>query len=74
MIYKYPKKVIVIIRQTEDKMIMSLRSSTIELPKILEEALEGLDGFGGGHDFACGAGIAKDQFEEFLERLESKIK
>jgi single-stranded DNA-specific DHH superfamily exonuclease len=74
MIYKYPKKVIIMIRQTEDRMIMSLRSTTTELPEILSESLNGLDGFGGGHKFACGAGIARDQFEEFLERLQSKIK
>ncbi len=74
LIYNYPKKVILVIRQAEDRMIMSFRSATIKIPKILSESLEGLDGFGGGHDFACGGGIAKDQFDEFLERFSSKIK
>ena len=73
LIYTYPKKVIMVIRQNEDKIIMSLRSATIKIPEILNKALNGLDGFGGGHDFACGAGIAKDQFDEFLERFQTEI-
>jgi len=74
MIYKHPDKVIMMIRQTEDRMIMSLRSTKTKIPEILANSLNGLDGFGGGHDFACGAGIAKDQFPEFLERFQAHIK
>ena len=73
MIYKYPKKVIIIARQTEEKVIMSIRSTKTKIPKILNESMEGLDGFGGGHDLACGAGIRKEHFEEFLERFKEKL-
>ncbi len=73
LIYKYPKKIIIVVRQAEEKMIMSFRSTTIKLPKIIKKALEGLDGFGGGHDFACGGGVNKAQFEEFIERFKQQI-
>ncbi len=73
LIYKYPKKIIMVIRQNEDKIIMSIRSATTKIAPIVTKSIEGLDGFGGGHDFACGAGVAKDQFKEFLERFQSQI-
>ncbi|MCD4759684.1 hypothetical protein K8R33_02260 [archaeon] len=74
MIYKYPEKVIIIKRQTEERVIMSIRSTKTIIPPILENALQGLDGFGGGHDHACGAGVAKEQFPEFLERFQAQVK
>ena len=73
LIYKYPKKIIMVIRQNEDKIIMSIRSATTKIAPIVKTSIEGLDGFGGGHDFACGAGVAKDQFKEFLERFQAQI-
>ena len=73
LIYKYPEKVIMVIRQNEEKVIMSLRSTKTKLPDAISTALEGLDGFGGGHELACGAGVAKDQFPEFFERLQSQL-
>jgi single-stranded DNA-specific DHH superfamily exonuclease len=73
LIYKYPTKVIMVIRQNEEKIIMSMRSATTKIEPIVKKSLEGLDGFGGGHEFACGAGIVKDQFQEFLERFQSQL-
>ena len=74
LIYKYPKKVIMVKRVKEDEVIMSLRTTQINIRDALEKSLEGLDGFGGGHDHACGAGVRKRDFEEFLERLKENIK
>jgi len=74
MIYKYPSKIIMIIRQNEDSVVMSIRSVNVNLPPILANALDGLEGHGGGHDHACGAIIKKDQFDEFLERFKEQIK
>lgn len=73
MIYKYPKKIIIMIRQKDDKVIMSLRSATKKISEPLTKALEGLDGFGGGHDLACGAAVNKEQFDEFLERFKNLL-
>lgn len=74
MIYKYPKKVIMVIRQKDDSMIMSVRSSKQKIEKIFRESLDGLEGFGGGHDLACGGTIIKEQFEIFLSRFKEKLK
>jgi len=74
LLHLYPKKLILIGREKEDRMIISLRSSKIEIPPILEKALEGLDGYGGGHTFACGSNVSKEDFPEFLERVEGFIK
>ena len=30
-------------------------------------ALEQVDGFGGGHPYACGASIKKEDFKRFIE-------
>nr|MBA4404774.1 hypothetical protein [Nanoarchaeum sp.] len=74
MIYRYPKKVIMVIRQKDDIMVMSARSAKQKIEKIFRESLEGLDGIGGGHDLACGGTVAKDQFNTFLERFKEKLK
>ena len=74
LIYKYPKKVIMVKRVKEDEVIMSLRSTDVNIREALEKSLENLDGFGGGHDHACGAGIKKYHFEEFIEKLKENIK
>jgi len=74
LVYKYPKKVIIVKRIKEDEIIMSLRSPDVNIRTALEKSLIGLDGFGGGHDHACGAGIKKYHYEELIERLKENIK
>ena len=53
---------------------MSIRSAGTNVREALEKSLEGLNGFGGGHDNACGAGINKDQYEEFIRKFNENIK
>ena len=72
-IYKFPNKIILIAREKNDEMKCSLRSSKIILPKLIEKALVGLDGYGGGHEHACGLNIKKRDFDEFVERLKGMI-
>tara|TARA_Y100000310_G_scaffold154821_1_gene154351 strand:- start:24 stop:1055 length:1032 start_codon:yes stop_codon:yes gene_type:complete len=74
LIYKHPTKIILVAKQKEDVVLMSLRSDKIDIRKILEKTLEGLDGFGGGHKNACGASISKRQYEEFIERFNEYLK
>ncbi len=65
--YKYPDKVIIIARHRNDEYRCSLRSGTIEIRTKLLEALKQVEGYGGGHDKACGANIKERDFERFLE-------
>ncbi len=68
-------KVIIIARKHEDKVKMSLRA--VEGKNILEplqKALEGIDGYGGGHFNACGSVISLDDWERFLKNFKREIK
>lgn len=71
--YKYPKKIIIIARVKEDRIIMSFRSNTIELPSKINNALEGIDGYGGGHAFAAAASIPKDDFKKFIAQFKVQV-
>lgn len=73
ILYRYPKKINIIGRRSEGKIKCSIRTQyQIHLPTIIHEALEGLDGYGGGHAQACGLCIREDQFETFLEIFKTK--
>ena len=74
LLYKHPDKVVIIAREKSGEFKCSLRSPlNIKLNKILEKALEGLEGFGGGHEHACGAVVKKEDFDEFIERIRQEI-
>ena len=68
LLHRHPDKTIIIGREKSGEMRMSLRSKK-ELPPILEKALAGLQGHGGGHEHACGAGVALEDFDEFMARI-----
>lgn len=73
LLYRYPKKVIIIARVKSGEMRMSLRSASFDLPPLIEKALDGLQGYGGGHIHACGCSIAQNDFPEFIERFKKLI-
>ena len=73
LLYKFPDKIIIVARRKEDDMRMSIRSSKKIIPPILEKSLIGLEGYGGGHELACGANVKQHQFEEFVERMKKKV-
>ncbi len=70
LLYRFPEKVIVIARENDGVMKCSLRSGEkIALNKALESALEGIDGYGGGHEHACGCCININDFDAFVKNL-----
>ena len=69
----YPDKVIVVGRVDKGEVKMSLRSRHHDLPKIIDFALVGLTGYGGGHEYAAGACVKEDDFSRFLERMKEKL-
>lgn len=73
LLYKFPEKIIIVGRKKEDEVRMSLRSAKILIPPILEKALNGLDGHGGGHELACGACVKQEDFDEFVDRIKKSI-
>ena len=69
LLYTYPDKITLICRNKSGQMKCSVRSSKDALPGRIKEALQGLEGYGGGHEHACGFVVREDQFEEFLSRF-----
>ncbi len=75
LLYRYPDKVILVGREKSGEMKCSLRTSPgINLQEALKKALQGIDGYGGGHEYACGTCVKKEQFEQFVEQLKEAIK
>lgn len=72
-IYRHPDKIILVAREKNDEMKCSLRSSKTILPPLVEKALIGLEGYGGGHELACGLNIKTRDFEEFVKRFKDLI-
>lgn len=71
--YLYPGKVIIIARKKSEEMKCSLRArENISIP--LEKALAGIDGYGGGHEMACGAVIKEHDWERFLENFKRELR
>jgi len=54
-------------------MRMSIRSTKLILPQLIKKSLNGLDGYGGGHEHACGACVKKNNFEVFFERFKGML-
>jgi len=73
LLYENPKKVIMVAREKSGEMKISLRSSNIEIAKILEKALVGIKGYGGGHTYACGACVDKEFFNQFVENIRMQL-
>ncbi|MEA3514393.1 MAG: DHHA1 domain-containing protein [Nanoarchaeota archaeon] len=74
LLYRNPNNIIIITREQDGDMKSSLRSpADINLAGILAKALFGIEGYGGGHEHACGACIKKEDWEQFLVNLEDEL-
>ena len=69
LLYLYPEKIIIVGRKKDEDVRMSIRSKKTWIPKALEKALAGLEGYGGGHENACGASVKQKDFKEFINRM-----
>ncbi|MEK6949900.1 MAG: DHH family phosphoesterase, partial [Nanoarchaeota archaeon] len=73
LLHRFPGKTIIVGRKKDDEVRMSIRSSKIQIPPILEKCLEGLEGYGGGHEYACGANVKQKDFDEFVKRIRKSV-
>ena len=69
LMYRFPDKVVIVGREKNGEMKMSIRTKHKIIPDAMERALIGLEGYGGGHEHACGANVNKEDFDEFVKRL-----
>jgi len=73
LLYLYPDKLIVVGRIKGGDVKLSTRTSKRMLPPLIEGALEGVEGYGGGHEHACGACVKEDDFDQFLKQLKEQL-
>lgn len=74
LLFQNPNKVILVCREKSGEMKCSLRSGLkIILPPILERSLKDIDGYGGGHEHACGTCMKKEDFKQFTENLREEM-
>jgi nanoRNase/pAp phosphatase (c-di-AMP/oligoRNAs hydrolase) len=74
LMYYHPDKVILIARLKGDEYRCSFRSVDLEVRPILERALVGVEGYGGGHKHACGGSVKVKDWDKFLENLRRELK
>jgi single-stranded DNA-specific DHH superfamily exonuclease len=74
LLHHYPDKITIIARERNGEMKCSLRSGKYKIAPMLKKAMEGIDGRGGGHEYACGAAIKSKDFNRFLEQMRAEIK
>lgn len=73
VLYRYPERIIVIGRKKGDEIKMSIRSGLGPIPPVLEKSLVGLEGYGGGHEYACGAVVKEKDFKKFRSNLKKEF-
>ena len=66
-------EIILVARKDVHRVNLSLRSHDTNLQPLLEEALQGIDGYGGGHENACGGSIATPDWTRFLEAFTQRV-
>jgi hypothetical protein len=67
LLFLYPDRVIVVGREKPDSVMLSFRSRNSSVLKPLTAALKGIDGYGGGHEHACGGSVKRDHFAKFIK-------
>ncbi|MGM5485221.1 MAG: DHH family phosphoesterase [Nanobdellota archaeon] len=72
--HRNPDKVIIVGRKKNGEYKLSIRGQQINIPPKLEKALVDIDGYGGGHEHACGSCINAEHFDVFIEQLKDQVK
>ncbi len=73
LIYRFPDKLVIVAREKNNEMKISIRSRGIKLTKLLDRALKGVNGYGGGHEYAVGANVKKQDFKKFIKQLRMNL-
>jgi nanoRNase/pAp phosphatase (c-di-AMP/oligoRNAs hydrolase) len=73
LLYLYPNMLVVVGRERQDTIKLSLRSRKLVILGALKKALRGMDAYGGGHEYACGAVVKRKDFYKFVSRLRKNL-
>lgn len=74
LLFENPNKIIMVVREKANELVLSIRSTSINLIPLLNKSLEGINGYGGGHDNACGACVKQEHFNSFMSAFRSNLK
>lgn len=74
MLLEHEDKAIIIGRKSDGRIKASLRGAHIDVFSTQQKALEGLDGYGGGHKHACGMSLNEKDWETFVTRYKEQLK
>lgn len=74
LVYRFPDKIIIIGRERSGEFKLSFRSAKYNLPKMIENALKGCEGYGGGHEHAAGANVHSKDFDKFMEQFRTQLR
>ncbi len=72
LLYLFPKKHIIVGRERNEELKLSLRSNK-NILSAMNQALKTIEGLGGGHKNACGAVIKEKDFEKFIDVLKKNL-
>ncbi len=64
---------IIVGRRTGGEIKFSMRSHTRDLPPIVEKALQGVEGYGGGHRDACGGSVSERDWKRFIAQVRKHV-
>lgn len=73
LFYRFSEKFIIVGREKNGEIKMSLRCRGLKLPEVIEKALVGVKGYGGGHDEASGGCVSQNDFERFIKNIKDEI-
>ena len=73
MIHLHPDKIVIIGREKSGEVKCSIRSRGLNIRPIVEKALQGVEGYGGGHEYACGAVVKVEDFEQFIKNIKREL-
>ncbi len=73
LLFLYQDKIIVVGRERSESLMLSFRARNVPVLPGLKKALVGVDGYGGGHDNACGGSVKKKDFEKFIRQFREQF-
>ncbi|MBW3002027.1 DHH family phosphoesterase [Candidatus Woesearchaeota archaeon] len=73
LLYMFPDRVIVLGREKSGELRCSIRAMKIDLKPVVEKALMDVNGYGGGHEHACGAAIKLQDIDKFISNIEKQV-
>ncbi len=74
LLYRLDNDVVIVGREKDGDVRMSIRSKGKDILPVLNKALEHFEGYGGGHAKACGASIKMEDFPRFIEMIKKEYK